>query len=90
MIDEIQGPASAPATASNMLKGSYGIMRLLHEDGFVAEMIDVRRLLDFEQDQITYACRSLYEKLIPLTGKAKTGDQASTGVADMTKEYHTE
>ena len=56
LIDEIQGPASTPASASNMLEGIYGIMRLLHEAGFVAEMIDVKRLLDFDQDQITCAC----------------------------------
>ena len=50
LIDEIQGPVSTPASASNMLEGIYGIMRLLHEAGFVAEMIDVRKLKDFDQD----------------------------------------
>ena len=52
-------------------------------------MIDVRRLVDFDQDQITYACRSLNEKLIPLTGEAKVGVQASTTIAGMKKKYHT-
>ena len=89
LIDEIQGPASTPASASSMLEGIYGIMRLLHEAGFVAEMIDVKRLLDFDQDQITCACRSLYEKLIPLTGKAKIEDHASFTIEDMTKGHNT-
>ena len=69
-----------------MLEGIYGIMRILHEAGVEAEMIDVKRLLDFDQDQITCACGLLYEKLIPLTGKAKIEDQASTTIADMMKE----
>ena len=57
-----------------MLEANYGIMQLLHEAGFVAEMFDVRTLLECDQDQITYACRSLNEKLIPLTGKANIED----------------
>ena len=89
LIDEIQGPVSTPASASNMLGVIYGIMQLLNEDGFVADMFDVRKLLECDQDQITYACQSLYEKLTPLTGKVKTEDKASTAIADMTKEYHT-
>ena len=62
----------------------------MHQTGFVADIFDVRKRLDCDQDQITYACRSLYENLIPLTGKAKTEDRASTAIPDMTKEYHTE
>ena len=41
LIDEIQGPVSTPASASYMLEGIYGIMQLLHEAEFVAEMFDV-------------------------------------------------
>ena len=89
LIDEIQGPVSTPASASNMMEGIYGIMQLLHEAGFVEEMVDVRKLLECIQDQILYACRSLYEQLIPRTGKAKIEYQASTAMADTTKEYHT-
>ena len=89
LIDEIQGPVSTPASASYMLEGIYGIMQLLHEAEFVAEMFDVTKLLECDQDQINYACRSLYEKLIPFTGKAKIEDQESTAIADMTKKYHT-
>ena len=73
LIDEIQGPVSTPSSASNMLE-SIRIMQLLHEAGFVAEMFDVRTLLECDQDQITYSCRSLNEKLIPLTGKANIED----------------
>ena len=88
LIDEIQHPVSTTASASIMLEGIYGIMQLLDEAGFVAEMFDVRKLLAFDQYQITCACRSLYEKLIPLTGKVKMKDQASTAIANMTKEYN--
>ena len=83
LIEEVQGQVSTPTSASNMLEGIYGIMQLLHEAGFVAEVIDVRRFLECYQGQITYACRSLYEKLFPLTGKAKTEDQASTEITDI-------
>ena len=63
-------------------------MQLLDEAGFVAEIFDVRKLLESDQYQTTYACRPLYEKLIPLTGKVKMKDQASTAIANMTKEYN--
>ena len=36
-----------------MLEGIYGIMRLLHEVGFVAEMIDVKSLFDFDQVKLS-------------------------------------
>ena len=54
-----------------MLQGIYGFMQILHEAGFVAELFDVRKLLEYDKDQITYACRSFYEKLIILTGKPR-------------------
>ena len=72
-----------------MLEGIYEIMQPLHEAGFVAGMLDVRKLLKCDQDQVTYVCRLLYEKLIPLTGKIKIEDQAITAIADMPKEFHT-
>ena len=49
-------------------------MRLMHEAGFVAEMFDVKKLLEVDQDQVTYARRSLCEKLISLAGIVKTED----------------
>ena len=57
-----------------MLEGIDGIMRLMHEAGFVAEMFDVKKLLEVDQDQVTYARRSLCEKLISLAGIVKTED----------------
>ena len=48
MIDEIQGPVSTLANASNMLEGIYWI--ILHEAGFVADLFDVRQLLECNQD----------------------------------------
>ena len=55
LIDEIQGPVSTPASSSNMLERIYVIMQLLHEAGFVAEMFDVRKRLESDQDQVTCA-----------------------------------
>ena len=39
-----------------MLEANYGIMQLLHEAGFVAVMFDARKVLECDQDQVTYAC----------------------------------
>ena len=61
MIDKIQGPVLIPASASIILDGIYRIMQLLREVRFVADMFDVSTLLNCDQDQVTYACRSLYE-----------------------------
>ena len=51
-----------------MLEGVYGTMQLLHEGGFVAEIFDVRKWLECEQYQVTYARPSLYEKLNHFSG----------------------
>ena len=56
LIDEMQGPVLTPASASNILERTYGIMQHLHEAGSLAEIFDVRKLLECDQDQITYAC----------------------------------
>ena len=48
LIDEIQGTVSTPASASNMLKGMYGIMQLFHEAGFVADIFDVIKMLKYD------------------------------------------
>uniref|UniRef100_A0AAV1TFH2 Retrotransposon gag domain-containing protein n=1 Tax=Peronospora matthiolae TaxID=2874970 RepID=A0AAV1TFH2_9STRA len=36
-----------------------------------------------------YACRSLYDKQIPLKGKCESADQAVATIADVPREYHT-
>ena len=72
-----------------MLEGIYGIIKLLHEAGFVAEMFDVRELLECDQDMVSFEWRLPYEKIIPLTGKPKTEDQVISTTADIPKEYYT-
>ena len=47
LIDEYQGPVSIPAIASNILHETYGIINLLHEYGFVAQMVKVKRPMQF-------------------------------------------
>ena len=88
-LDKIKGPVSIQATKSNMLKGIYGIMLLLIEAGFVKEMFDVRKPSDCDHNQVTSGCRSLYEKLVSLTRKTRTEDQAITAITDIPKEHHT-
>ncbi|MCY0726090.1 hypothetical protein OVW19_30570, partial [Klebsiella pneumoniae] len=36
-----------------------------------------------------HACRSLYDKLIPLTGKRESADQAVGTIADVPKGHYT-
>ena len=55
LVDDIQGPVSIPVSRSNMLEGIYGIMQLLHEAGFEADMFGVRKVKECDQYQVTCA-----------------------------------
>ena len=87
-IGKIQGPISAPATASNTLEGINGIIQLLRDAGFVAGVFDAKKFLDFKQDQVIRACRLLYEGLVPWTGEYKHEGKALLTVADAPRGYH--
>ena len=89
LIGKIQGPISAPATASNTLEDINGIVQLLRNEGFVAGVFDAKKLLDCKQDQVSRACRSLFVGLVPLTGEYKSKDQAFLAIADVPRGYHT-
>ena len=52
-------------------------------------MFDANKLLECDQDQVIHACRSLYNKLNPLTGKCESTDQAATTIADVPRGYYT-
>ena len=67
LIGKIQGPISAPATASNTLERINVIIQLLQDAELVAEVFQAKKLLDYKHDQVLKACRSLYEGLITLT-----------------------
>ena len=47
------------------------------------------QLLECDQDQSIHARRSLYDKLIPLTVKYESTDQAVATIADTPREQHT-
>ena len=49
LIRKIRGPISAPATASDTLEGINGIIHLLRDAGFFAEVFDAKKLLDCRQ-----------------------------------------
>ena len=74
LIGGIQGPIPPPAVASNLLDEINGIIRLLHDAGFAAGVFDANKMLQCDQDQVTHAYRSLYDKLTPLTGKCDPTD----------------
>ena len=89
LVGGIQGPIPPPAVASYTLDEINGIIRLLHYPGYVAGVFDAKKMMECEQDQVTHAYRSLYEKLIPLTGKCDPTDQADTAIADDPRGYLT-
>ena len=89
LIGEIQGPISPPKMATNAVEGISATIQLLQEAGYVAGAFDTNELLECDQDQVIHACRSLYDKLIPLTGKHKVTDQTAASTADAPREYHT-
>ena len=64
LIGKIQGPISAPATASNTLERINGFIQLVRDAGFVVRVLDAMKLLGCKQDQVIRACRSLYQGLI--------------------------
>ena len=74
LVGGIQGPIPPPAVASNLLDEINGIIRLLHDADFVAGVFDANKMLQCDQNQVTHAYRSLYDKLTPLTGKCDPTD----------------
>ena len=89
LIGEIQGPISRTKVVTNAVKGISVINQLLQDAGYVAGAFDAHELLKCDQDQVIHACRSLYDKLIPLTGKCESADQALVTIADVPRGYHT-
>ena len=88
LIGGIQGPIPPPAIASDILEEINGIIRLLHDVGFVAGVFDVNKMLECNQEQVSYTYRALYDKLTPLTGKCDPTDQAEAAIVDTPKGYH--
>ena len=69
LIGLLQGPVSAPVETPNQLEAIRRLLKLLKEAGFTAGAFDAQILLDCDHDQVIKAGRSLFEALIPLTGK---------------------
>ena len=82
LIGGIQGPIPLPAVASDILKEINGIIRLLHGAGLVAGVFDASKMMECDQDQVTHAYRSLYDKLTPLTGECDPTDQAEAAIVE--------
>ena len=53
-------------------------MKLLQEAGFIDGEFDAQKLLECDHDQVINAGKSLFEKLIPLTERSESIDQAIT------------
>ena len=61
-------------------------MKQLDDAEFSAEKFDAQTLLECDHDQKIHAGRSLFVKLVPLSGRR---DLASHAIADLPKGYHT-
>ena len=64
-------------------------MELLQSAGFTAGAFDAQVLLECDLDRVIQAGRSLFTKLIPLTGECDPVDQATQQIVDIPKGYHT-
>ena len=64
-------------------------MELLQNAGFTAGAFDAQVLLECDHDRVIQAGRSLFSKLVPLTGERDTVDQTIQPIADIPKGYHT-
>ena len=89
LIGEIRGPIALPKASTNALEGINAIIQLLQDARYVAGAFDASELLECDQDEVIHACRSLYDKLIPLTGKYEPMDQEVATIADTPREQHT-
>uniref|UniRef100_A0AAV1U006 Uncharacterized protein n=1 Tax=Peronospora matthiolae TaxID=2874970 RepID=A0AAV1U006_9STRA len=75
--------------ANQSLEGINAFIQLLQDVEYVAGIFDADKLLECEQNQLIHACQSLYNKLVPLTGKREATDQAVGTIADAPRGYHT-
>uniref|UniRef100_A0AAV1TWM2 Uncharacterized protein n=1 Tax=Peronospora matthiolae TaxID=2874970 RepID=A0AAV1TWM2_9STRA len=89
LIGEIQGPTYPLKAAPYPLRGINAIVQILQDAGYVAGASDANKLLECDQDQMIHAFRSLCDKLITLTEKCESADQAAATIADIPSEYHT-
>ena len=55
-------------------------MKLLHEAVRIAREFDAQKQVEFNHDQVINAGKTLFEKLIPLTGRSGSTDQAITSI----------
>ena len=78
LIGSLQGPVSAPTETPNQLEAIRRLMKLLKEAGFTAGAFDAQALLECDHDQVIKVGRSLFEKLVPLTGRSVSTDQTIT------------
>uniref|UniRef100_A0AAV1T608 Uncharacterized protein n=1 Tax=Peronospora matthiolae TaxID=2874970 RepID=A0AAV1T608_9STRA len=88
-IGKIRGPISPLKAATNPLDKINAIVKLLHDFKYVAGVFDVKKLLRCNQDQVVHACQSLYDKLIPLTGRYEPTHQDFNAIADVPRGNHT-
>ena len=89
LIGSLTGPVSAPVTPSNQLEAIRSLMKLLEDAGYIAGSFDAQLLLECHHDQVIRAGKSLFEKLIPLTGECDCEDQAAPPGQSAPRGYHT-
>ena len=89
LIRGIKGPIPLPAVASDMLEEINGVTRLLDDAGFVAGVFNANKILECDQDQVTHAYRSLYDKLTFLSDNCDPTNQTKAAIVDTTRGYHT-
>ena len=85
LIGSLRGPISAPIPTPNQLEAIRRLMELLQNAGFTAGAFDAQVLLECDHDRVIQAGRSLFSKLVPLTGERDPVDQTIQPIADIPK-----
>ena len=89
LIGSLTVPVSSPVTPSNQLEAIRSLMKLLEDAGYIAGSFDAQLLMECHHDQVIRAGKSLFEKLIPLTGECDCEDQAAPPDQSAPRGYHT-
>ena len=73
---------TASIEIANQLKAIRRVMKLLQESGYIAGEFDAQKLLECDHDQVINVGKSLFVKLIPLTGRSGSTDQAMISIIE--------
>ena len=89
ILGSLRGPISSSLQTSNQLEAIRRLMEQLQSAEFAAGAFDAQMLLGYDLDRVIQAGRSLFTKLVPITGEYDPAERAIQRIADIPKRYYT-